>query len=107
MANWRIELGAFKYETKYKPGKENVVADALTRVVYVGAMNRNLDELKRLHQQMCHSGITRLLHLVKAPNLPFSMQDVEQVCQNCRICCEWKPRFFKPGPGKLTKATQP
>ena len=30
---WRLELASFSYSIKYRPGKDNVAADAFTRVV--------------------------------------------------------------------------
>ena len=113
--NWRMELGAFSYEIKYRPGADNIVADALTRDPnskamcdsYVCSSKRNVDELKKLHVEMCCPGVKRLYHLVKARNLPFALRDVEDVCQNCRTCCELKPKFYRPEEGTLIKATQP
>ena len=35
------------------------------------------------------------------------MKDVESVCKSCEACCVLKPKFFKPTPGTLIKATQP
>ena len=110
-----MELGAFSYEIKYRSGADNMVADALTRDPnskamcdsYVCSSKRNVDELKKLHVEMCCPGVKRLYHLVKARNLPFSLSDVEDVCQNCRTCCELKPRFYRPEEGTLIKATQP
>merc|ERR1711873_63465 len=79
--NWRMELGAFSYEIKYRPGADNMAADALTRDPiskdmcdsYVWSSKRNVDELKKLHVEMCCPGVKRLYHLVKTRNLPFSL----------------------------------
>ena len=44
---------------------------------------------------------------MKAKNLPFSTQDVRDVCLNCRICAELKPNFYQRKNNKLIKATRP
>ena len=44
---------------------------------------------------------------MKAKNLPFSTQDVRDVCFNCRICAELKPKFYQSQNSKLVKATRP
>ena len=67
----------------------------------------NSDVLVKLHQALCHPGVTRLNAFVKSRNLPFSVEDVRGVTKSCRICCECKPRFYKPPASKLIKATQP
>ena len=115
MLNLRMELGAFNYQIVYRLGRENVVADALTRLpndgrgpkMYACGISQKVDELRRLHLQMCCPGVKRLLHLVRSRNLPFAVKDVEEVCGNCTTCGEIKPRFFRPEPGKVIKATQP
>ena len=97
-----MELGAFSPEFKYRPGTDSIVAHALTRDPnstamcdsYVSASKRNVDELKILHVEMCYPGVKRLYHLVKARNLPFALREVEEVCQNCKTCCELKPKFI-------------
>ena len=63
--------------------------------------------LEDIHAQFCHPGVTRLLHFVKTKNLPFSTQDVRNVCSNCRICAELKLNFYKSQNNSLIKATRP
>lgn len=48
-----------------------------------------------------------MCHFVRTRNLPFSVEDVRRVNANCKECCEVKPRFHKPAPAHLIKATQP
>ena len=79
-----MELAEFSYNIKYRDGKSNVVADSFTRA-YCLAMTSNLDDI---HAQLCHPGVTRLLHFVKSKNLPFSTEDVKRTCANCKICSE-------------------
>ena len=102
---WRLELSEFHYDVIYRPGKENHAADAFSRNI-CGSTLTTVD-LKRLHDSLCHPGVTRLMHFVRARNLPFSIDDVRNITSNCRICCEVKPRFFRPSPTNLIKATQP
>ena len=89
---WRLELASFSYSIKYKQGKDNVAADAFTRVVFASTNTFNLYEL---HNNLCHPGIRRLSHYVRSKNLPFSIEDVKEVCPKCNICAELKPRFYR------------
>lgn len=101
---WRVELSCYSYDILYRPGKQNVAADALSRGVCHSINNRSLLEL---HEALCHPGVTRLLHFVKEKNLPFSTEEVRKVCSSCRVCAETKPRFYVPTNNQLIKATQP
>lgn len=102
---WRMELAAFSYTIRYRPGKENVVPDTLTRAFCCSAFASST--LTDLHKGLCHPGVTRLLHFVRTKNLPFSTEDVKRTCASCRICADLKPRFYNPAEGRLIKATQP
>ena len=101
---WKIELGAFSYNIVHKPEKENVAPDTFSRVC---ASTRNQLDLCNFHKNLGHPGITRLLHFVRMKNLPFSMNDVKQVCSQCRDCAKIKPQFYKPDSDHLIKATRP
>ncbi|GAA48338.1 retrovirus-related Pol polyprotein from transposon opus [Clonorchis sinensis] len=101
---WRIELSEYKYDVIYRPGKDNHVADTLSRNVCASMGNNN--QLGELHNSLCHPGITRMFHFVRCKNLPYSVDDVKRVISSCKVCAELKPRFWKSS-GKLIKATQP
>ena len=88
---------------KYRPGRDNVAADSLTRVYCASMSTSNLIEI---HSGLCHPGITRLLHFVRTKNLPFSAEDVRKVCSTCQICSELKPRFYRMEEQTLVKATK-
>lgn len=104
IARWRLELACFKYDIVYRPGKENTVADAFSRVCL--ALSTNFEDLKNLHESLCHPGITRLYHWVRSKNLAYSLDDIKRVTASCKACLEVKPRFHKHQ-GKLIKATSP
>lgn len=99
---WRLELSCFKYDIIYRPGKENKVADALTRV----CAHMDLNNLKTIHENLCHPGITRMNHWTRSKNLPYSINDIRQMTANCRVCAEIKPRYAQIN-GQLIKATAP
>ena len=80
------------------------MADAFTCVVCASTNTFNLYEL---HNNLCHPGVRRLSHYVRSKNLPFSMEDVKEVCSTCNICAELKPRFHRLNQGTLIKATKP
>ena len=48
-----------------------------------------------------------MFHFVKSRKLPYSMEDVKRMIRSRHICAECKPRFHKPDPAHLIKATQP
>jgi len=73
---WRLELAPFSYEIKYRPDRENNAPDALTRAFSSAVSSCNLEEL---HWDLCHLGVTRLLHFMRSKNLPFSTDDVKRV----------------------------
>jgi transposase InsO family protein len=101
---WRIELSSFEFHIQYRPGKDNVPADALSRIC--GATYSKFS-LQQIHENLCHPGIRRLYHYVRNKNLPYSMEDVKLTYNNCVHCRELKPHFLKPKPCTLVKATRP
>ena len=101
---WRLELSCYNFDIVYRPGKDNIVADTFTRA-YCSALNTNY--LYELHRSLCHPGITRMTAHVRSRNLPFSVEDIRSMINGCSICQECKPRFYKPIPSTLIKATQP
>lgn len=100
---WRLELIGLKYDIIYRAGTENLPADALSRV----CSSVNNISLQRLHEDLCHPGLTRLAHFVKMKNLPHSIDDIRNVISKCSVCAEMKPSFYKPPVSHLIKATQP
>ena len=101
---WRLELSTYNYDITYRPGRLNEPADALSRVCAL-ATNQNL---KTLHHDLCHPGVTRLYHFVKSKNLPFSVEEVRAVTRSCSICAQCKPQFYKNSQqNHLIKSTRP
>ena len=101
---WRIDLSCYSFDIEYKPGRENVAPDTLSRLVCAVP---TINSLYKLHDALCHPGVVRLSHFVRVKNLPYSVEDIKRVVASCKICCECKPKFFKPDQSHLIKATQP
>ena len=50
--------------------------------------------------------MTRMNHFVRNRNLPYSIEEIKSVINQCITCSELKPRFDKPPSARLIKATQ-
>ncbi|XP_045624310.2 uncharacterized protein [Procambarus clarkii] len=103
IARWRVELSCYHYDTVYRPSKQNIPTDAFSRVC--GATN--VDELKELHDNLCHPEVSRMAHFDRCRNLPYSVEELKKMTNSCSACSELKPRFCKFDCGHLIKATQP
>ena len=101
---WRIELSTYNFDIVYRCGAENVPADTLSRIK---CMNMSINKLYGLHDALCHPGVTRMMHFVRARNLPFSVDEIKKMTNECKICAEVKPRYVRPSHTPLIKATQP
>ena len=104
---WRFELSSYSYDIVYRPGSQNIAADALSRSHCAVATSSELSELRTLHNNLIHPGIKRMIHFVRVRNLPFSVDDVRRMTASCDICAKVKPRFHKPDDCHLIKATSP
>ena len=74
---WRAELGMYSYHVKYRPGVDNVAPDALSRVC--GAIGQH-SNLKGLHESLGHPGVSRFAHFIRSEHLPYSMDEIHQLC---------------------------
>lgn len=101
---WRIELSCYSFDIEYRPGKNNVAPDTLSRATCASSA---CDSLYKLHDSLCHPGITRFWHFIRAKNLPYSLEDVKKTVNSCSVCRECKPAFHRPDSAHLIKATQP
>ena len=104
---WRIELSTLDFDIQYRPGPLNVTADCLSRATCASATRPVRKSLAQIHEDLCHPGIVRLNHFVRTKNLPYSLEQVKTVCNQCRVCAAIKPQFFRPDNPPLIEATKP
>ena len=78
---WKLELMPYKYDVQHRAGSLNAAADTLSRVS-VAALTSQTD-LFELHNNLCHPGITRMLHFIRVRNLPYSVDDIKTVISRC------------------------
>lgn len=101
---WRLELSCYSFDIIYRPGKDNIPPDTLSRATCASATE---DSLYKLHESLCHPGVTRLYHFVRTKNLPYALDEIKKVTSRCHVCCECKPQFHQPQKVPLIKATRP
>ena len=104
MMRWRLELSCYSFDIVYRPGKENIAPDTFLRSTCASSAH---DSLYKLHDPLCHPGITRFWHFIRAKNLPYSLKDAKRTVNTCPICRECKPAFHHTESAHLLKATQP
>jgi len=100
---WRLEISQLTYTVYHRQGREHVVPDAMS----ICSTMPSTANIRALHEQLGHLGFSHLYHFVRSRNLPDTSDETKNAKQFCRTCAEVKPRFFKPAPGTLIKATRP
>ena len=102
---WCMELSPYSYDIIYRPGPENKGADAFSRLV-CSAILGSTDSVRRLHDALCHPGVTRFNHFLRTKNIPCSIEELRKLNASCPTCQKLKPQYHK-SKGILIKATQP
>ena len=103
---WRMELSCYDFYIVYRPGRDDITPDIFSRS-YCSMTCHDQRSLSAIHDALCYPGVTRLLHLIKSRNLPYSVEEIRGVVSSCRVCAECKPHFHQPERAHLVKATQP
>ena len=100
---WRVELACYDFDIEYRPGEDNIPADSLTRLFCSIVDNK----IYKIHDSLCHPGVTRTHHFLKQKNIVSSVEEVRNMVGSCKVCQEVKPRFAKLAKKHLIKATHP
>ena len=94
----------YRFIIVYRPGNLTTVADALSRCSTISSPLANHDVIKKLHESMGHPG-SSCLRAYLLPYHEISVNEILNMTNDCKICAEVKPRFFRPPLGKLIHAT--
>ena len=90
----------------YRPSNLNTVAHMLSCCPAISSPLANHDVIKKLHESMGHPGSSRLREYWLLYH-EISVNKILKVTNDCKICAEVKPWFFRPPLGKLIHATAP
>ena len=103
LIRWRLELSQYRYEISYRPGSQNLSADALLRIAVAQD-----SQIALLHKWLAHPGISRFWEYIQRHKLAFSLEEAKKCIDSCSTCKECKPRFYKPNSRKsVVRASQP
>ena len=105
LSRWRLSLAEYKFDVQYRPGSQNSVADAMSRIANLST--DDLDKpyicteidtvLEQAHDKMGHPGIARTCeYLQRHCYIPKLKDKVTKYVSNCRICLALKPKFYSP-----------
>ena len=68
LARGRVELSCFSFDFIYRSGKGNATMDALSRV---RESLKSIEDLQKVHNNLCRRCIIRIMHVVQTFNLTF------------------------------------
>jgi hypothetical protein len=86
VVRWRLMLQEFDFITQHIPGKDNVVADALSRCLVGVNVTGNI---QKCHNEVVgHHGVSKTLKLLRSAGLVWKgmRADVVDFVQSCPLC---------------------
>ena len=92
---WQLKLQEFDYRVEFIPGKDNVVADGLSRLNAMPDVSApQPNQIEKFHGALTgHHGIKRTLDFMRnvGLNWPGMRNDVQKFIQDCPVCCKGDP----------------
>ena len=116
LCRWKIALSEYTFDIKYRVGRLNTVADAMSRVcAYADTdlekpfISGNIHYiLSHVHDKMGHPGIARTVGLIqRIADIPGLQSKVKQHIEKCQVCLELKPLFHSPPVNHLVTSSTP
>lgn len=97
-----IGLSCFSFYIVYRPGRDSIPADTLSRATCAMATE---DSFFKLHEALCQPGVTRLNHFVRTKNLPYCVDEIKKMTSRFPVFCECRPQFHRREKVPLIKHT--
>lgn len=80
LVKWRLQLAEYDFEIKHRPGRQNVVADALSRIPFEINMNEEDSDLSSVHS--ADTDISEFIECTESPLNIFNNQIILKIGEN-------------------------
>lgn len=99
LVRWKLRLEEFDYEIRHRPGKQNVVADGLSRIAHeINVNNQGVEESGNSDDETVHSADNDDGEYIQMTELPLiffkSRFLLEKAIMMRKYMKKYSPKFF-------------